>query len=259
MHFRSIDNVVEEIKKVNKDYGTRQFAIKDDTFTVNYSNVLEFCEKLIREQVKINWDCTTRVDRIDEPLVKVMISAGCNAIKVGVETGSQKLLDATKKGITLEQIRQTAKVFNKLNVFWSGYFMIGLPQETEEDILKTYEFMREINPLYAGIGVYEPFRFTELFDLGVKMGLLYPEVEIEHFFSTKPKDYYFRDPKKRCLFISPERFEELGRLMTHAFHNHNTRFYKMLRRGLARRKVYLNDFSLMWTDCKKAFKWVLGR
>ena len=259
MHFRSIDNVVEEIQQVKRDYGTRQFAIKDDTFTVNRRHVTEFCERLISKRLDINWDCTTRVDRIDERLLKLMLRAGCNVIKVGIETGSPKILEETHKGITLDQARQAAKLFNKYGVFWSGYFMMGLPQETEEDILKTYEFMKEINPFYAGLGVYEAFRFTELFDLGVQMGLLYPEADIDHFYRTRPKDYYFIDPRKRVVAISPERFEKLAEFMTNGFHKHNTQFYKMARRGWARRKAYLSDLGLLWSDCRKALNWVLKR
>ena len=259
VHFRSIDNVIEEIKQVKRDYGTRQFAIKDDTFTVNRRHVTEFCERLIEENLDINWDCTTRVDRVDEKLLKLMLRAGCNVIKVGIETGRERILEAIRKGITLEQSREAATLFNQHGVFWSGYFMMGLPQETEKDILKTYEFMKELNPFYAGLGVYEAFRFTELFDLGVQMGLLYPEVEIEHFYKTRPKDYYFINPRKRCEAITPDQFEELVDFMTRAFHKHNTHWTRMARRGWSRRKAYWSDWRLFLGDSRKAINWILGR
>lgn len=259
MSFRSIDNVMEEIRQVNRDYGTRQFAIKDDTFCAKRERVVEFCEKLLKSQIKINWDCTTRVDRIDEKLLKLMIKAGCNVIKVGIETGSERILEETHKGITMDQARQAAKLFNRFHVFWSGYFMMGLPQETEEEVLQTYTFMTELNPHYAGLGVYEPFRLTQLFDLGVQLGLLYPEVEIEHFYKTRPKDYYFRDPRKRSLHISPERFEELATFMSNAFEKHNTKFTSLMRRGWARRHAYMGDVGLLWDDCKKAFNWISSK
>mgnify|MGYP000509960297 CR=1 FL=1 len=241
------------------DYGTKQFAIKDDTFTVKRSHVIEFCEEILRRGLKFNWDCTTRVDRINEKLLNLMIQAGCNVVKVGVETGSERILKATKKGITFEQVRKAARLFNKHNIFWSAYFMMGLPQETEEEILKTYEFMKEINPFYAGLGVYEPSRYTELFGPGVEMGLLYPEVEIDHFYKTRPKDYYFINPKKRVLAISPERFQELVDFMTKAFDRHNKSLDKMVKRGWARKKVYLSDVRLLYSDVKKAISWILNR
>jgi radical SAM superfamily enzyme YgiQ (UPF0313 family) len=258
VNFRSIDNVIEEIKGVMRDFGTRQFAIKDDTFNVSSRHTQEFCERVLKEGLDINWDCTTRVDRIDEDTLKLMVRAGCNVIKVGIETGSQKILEQTHKGTTLEQARKSAELFNRHGIFWTAYFMLGLPQETEEDIWATYKFMKEINPFYAGLGVYEPFKFTELFDIGVKLGLLHPEVELEHFYKTRPKDYYFINPKRRVAEIPSERFETLAEYMTRAFDSHNKSFGKMIRRGLARRKAYLSDFSLLFGDCKKALNWAMG-
>lgn len=256
LNFRSIDNVIEEIKRVMKGYGTRQFAIKDDTFNVSNSHTVEFCERVIREKLNINWDCTTRVDRIDEETLKLMIRAGCNVIKVGIETGSQKILEETHKGTTLAHARAAAGLFNKYGVFWSAYFMMGLPQETEEDIWATYRFMKELNPHYAGIGVYEAFRFTDLFDVGVKMGLLYPEVEIGHFYKTKPKDYYFINPKRRVAGISEERFAELVDFMTKAFDEHNTKLWRLAYRGWTRRKAYIAGPKLLFNDLKKVTNWL---
>jgi hypothetical protein len=94
--------------------------------------------------------------------------------------------------------------------------------------------------------------------VGVDMGLLYPEVVIEHFYRTRPKDYYFIDPRKRTTEITPERFEELMVFMTEAFDKHNTGLRKMARRGWTRRKAYMKDFSLLLGDCKKALKWRMG-
>jgi radical SAM superfamily enzyme YgiQ (UPF0313 family) len=257
MYFRTIDNVMEEIARVRRDYGTRQFTIKDDTLTVKRHHVVEFCEQLIKRKMKINWDCTTRVDRIDEDLLKLMIRSGCNTVKIGVETGSQKILKEIQKGITLDQVRQAARLFKKHSLFWSCYFMIGLPQETEEDISQSYRFLKELNPHYASLGLYTPFRFTKLFEQGVEYGLLYPEVELQHFFQTSPKDYYFIDPKKRTLYISPERFEKLFQQMTDAFHKHNIGFSRLARRGWARKRQYLTDPRLFWGDCQKALHWAL--
>jgi len=119
--------------------------------------------------------------------------------------------------------------------------------------------MRELNPFYAGLGIYQAFRYTKLFDQGVKMGLLYPEVEIDHFYKRRPKDYYFINPKKRVLAISPERFQELVDFMTKAFDRHNKSLDKMAKRGWARKKVYLSDVRLLYSDVKKAISWILNR
>ena len=257
VRFRSPKNVVKEIKEVKHQYGTRQFEFKDDTFTINKNWVTEICNRLISEKLRINWGCTTRVDLLDEKLARKIQEAGCNIIKFGIETGSERILKETKKGVTFEQMKKTAKTLNKIGLFWSGYFMMGLPSETEEDILKTYKFMKELNPYYAGLGVYNPFPKTELFDQGVKMGLLCADVTLDHFFKTNPKDYFFINPDKRALNIPKEKFDELTNFMMGAFHQHNTQLKNILRRGLARKRVYLGDPILLLGDLKKAFKWIL--
>ena len=253
---RSIDNVVQEIREVKQRYSTSQFEFKDDTFTLNRKRIMGLCERLISEKLKINWGCTTRVDLLDEELIKKMKKAGCNIVKIGIETGSEKILKETKKGVTFEQMRKTAKLLNKHRIFWSGYFMVGLPTETEEDIRKTYEFMKELNPYYAGLGVYNPFPQTDLFEQGVQMGLLYPQVELKHFFDTNPKDYFFINPSKRVASIEKQSFDRLIDFLMDEFHRHNTRLSNIVRRGWARRFVYIRDPKLMLGDIRKALKWI---
>ena len=184
-----------------------------------------------------------------------MKKAGCNVVKLGIETGSEKILKETKKGVTFDQMRKAVGLLNKYNIFWSGYFMIGLPTETEEDIRKTCEFMNELNPYYAGLGVYNPFPQTELFEQGVKMGLLHSEVELEHFFNTNPKDYFFINPSKRVADIEKQKFDELVAFSMDGFHKHNTKLRNIARRGWARRLVYSQNLKLMLNDIKKALKW----
>ncbi|MBT9164996.1 MAG: hypothetical protein DDT23_01007 [candidate division WS2 bacterium] len=91
------------------------------------------------------------------------------------------------------------------------------------------------------------------------MGLLYQEVDIDHFYKTKPKDYYFIDPRRRVLEIEPDRFEELTDFMIQAFDKHNKGFAKMAKRGWIRKRTYLSDPALLVADLKKAVYWVLNK
>ena len=253
---RSADNVILEMEAIKQTYGTRQFEFKDDTFTVNKNWVLEFCDRLISKKLKVNWGCTTRAELLDDDLLNMMKKAGCNVIKIGIETGSERILKETKKGISFDQIKEAARLLNKHGLFWSGYFMVGLPTETEEDIMKTFTFMKELNPYYAGLGIYNPFPNTELFNNGVQMGLLYPEVELAHFFSTNPKDYFFIEPKRRMVNLGNDEFNRLVSIMMDGFHKHNTRVGNVTRRAWARRKTYLSDFRMFFKDSKKAITWM---
>jgi radical SAM superfamily enzyme YgiQ (UPF0313 family) len=256
---RSIDNVIAEIKQVKQKYATRQFEFKDDTFTLNKKRIKRLCERLTSERINISWSCSTRVDLLDEQLVKTMKKAGCNVVKLGIETGSERILTETKKGVTFNQVKEAARLLNKHRIFWSGYFMMGLPTETEEDIRKTYEFMKELNPYYAGLGVYNPFPQTDLFEQGVRMGLLHSEVELDHFFNTNPKDYFFIDPLKRVAGVEKQRFDELVAFLRDGFHRHNTRIGNIIRRGWVRKQVYSRDLSLLFNDIRKAFKWMFSK
>lgn len=256
--FRSIDNILGEIDEVRSKFGSYQISIKDDSFTVKRSHVTDLCEALIKNRVKINWDCTTRVNIIDDDLLKLMKAAGCNVIKIGVETGSERILKDTNKGITHDQVRRAAKLFNKHRIFWTGYFMMGLPQETKEDIIKTFEFMEEINPFYAGLGVYNPFPNTELFSLGVKMGILKEDLGFDDLKHVNPIDYYFVDPNKRVEALSKDEFDKISIWMMEAFNKHNKGYSKLFKRAWARRKQYLHDPGMVKSDAGKLISWIFS-
>lgn len=251
---RSVDNVIAEIKLVKEKYGAMQISFKDDTFTVDKKWVSRLCEKLIDADLGINWDCTTRVDTINETLIKLMKKAGCNDVRIGVETGSQKILDETKKGITFEQIRNTTRMLNKNRMLWTGYFMYGLPTETVEDIRSTYKFMEELNPNYAGLGLYNPFPKTELFQQGVELGLLEDNVELDYFFKTNPKDYYFKHPDKRVLDIEKNQFIAIEKEIQDAFSIHNMKFSNLVKRAMGRKRNYIKHPGIFIRDIIKGLK-----
>ncbi len=256
VRFHSVPRVIEEIRQIRKEFGTAQFSIKDDSFTVRRRHVVDLCEAIGREPYRIGFNCTTRVNLIDDELLAVMKKAGCMQINVGIESGSEEILKLTDKDITHDQVRRAGRLMNKHRIFWSGYFMMGLPQETEEDIRATVRFLREVRPYYGGIGVYNPFPRTKLFDQGVQLGLLDPQPPLEHFLKTNPKDLFFRDPRKRVVNIPAERFEAIVAETTKAFHDYNSNVFNMARRGFARRRTYMADPSLFWRDVGKAFEFV---
>jgi len=256
VRFRSIGGVIGEIRRVMDRYGTRQFAFKDDSFSLNRRRTVAFCRRLIEEGLGINWDCTTRVNLLDPELVDLMMEAGCNVVKLGVESGSERVLAEIDKDIRLEQVRRAAGLLNARGLFWSGYFMYGLPQETEADLRATLDLVEALDPPYAGLGLYAPYPNTKLWTLAVEMGLIDPDVGLEHFFTTNPKDYFFRDPRRRVAGIEPDRFRALADHMMEVFHRHNTRPRALVRRAWARRKAYLRDRRLLWSDCRRVLTWV---
>lgn len=255
IRYRSVDNIIEEIKLVIDAYGTTQFTLKDDTFTINRKRVMEFCDRLIKENIKINWDCNTRVDLVDEDLLRRMKSGGCNGIKVGIETGNERVLKLINKRTTLPLAKEAARLFEKVGIHWTGYFMMGLPSETKEEVYQTLEFMKELNPDFASLSVYEPFPGTGLFEIGLEKGLVQNERTLEDFYTISPKYYYVKNINRRVDTMNNEEFEKLEFEMKKAFHKYNMGFSRLARRAISRSNIYLNEPKMLLNDFKKFLSW----
>lgn len=256
VRYRSVDNIIKEIKFLIDTYGTKQFTFKDDSFTVNRKRVLEFCDRLIKENLNINWDCNARVDLVDEELLRKMKAAGCNGIKVGIETGSERVLKLINKKITFDQCRKAAKLFRKVGVHWTGYFMMGLPSEIKEEVYQTLKFMKELKPDYASFSVYEAFPGTDSFKIGLEKGLVKNERTLEDFYTISPKYYYVNDINCRIDTMDNREFERLELEMKKAFHKYNMGFSRLAKRAKARSNLYLHEPRILWSDLRKFWGWV---
>ena len=230
---------------------------KDDSFTLKRKRIKNFCTEIIRKKIKILWECTTRLDLIDDHLVKLMKKAGCNRIGVGVESGDEQMLEIYNKQLNKDKIRKGIEILNRNNMFWTGYFMMGLPMEHKKQMLRTLEFMKELSPPYAAIGIYKPYPGTGLFEMTEELGLVDSQVTNEHFFSTNPVDYFFKDRNHRCAYISQDELTKITNHIEREFEKSNKKFSNMLKRGLARRQLYLNSPKSFVVDLKRALKWIV--
>ena len=255
VRYRSIEHIVAEVKHVKAACGTTQFSFKDDSFTVNKKRVDEFCNALLRENLHVGWECNTRVDLVNEEMLLAMKKAGCNSIKVGIETGSETQLERMNKRITLSQARQAAALFRKTGIHWTAYFLMGTPGEILEDIYKTLDFMYEIRPDFASIGVYEPFPGTAMFEEGLKRGLVKPDMSLEDFFEMLPNDYYKADARRQVDTIGQEVFERQEAEMKRRFHAYNKGVGRLLKRAKSRAGLYLAQPGLLLADFRKYLSW----
>jgi anaerobic magnesium-protoporphyrin IX monomethyl ester cyclase len=164
--FRSIDNIIEEIKSIKKDYRTTNFYFADDSFTCNKNRTKEFCDKI--KGLGITWSCLTRADLIDEDTVIAMKGSGCTTVKIGLESGSQKVLGIMNKRIKKENVIRASDILHKHNLNWNAYFMVGTPGETEQDVNETLDFIREVKPNFISFSIFTPYPGTPLYK---KLGL----------------------------------------------------------------------------------------
>jgi radical SAM superfamily enzyme YgiQ (UPF0313 family) len=162
---KSPQRVVEEFIKV-RDLGFKEIHLTDDGFTTDMERAERICDLLIEKKVNIGWSTITgiRVDRVNPILLKKMRQAGCYRVYYGIESGNQQILDNIHKGITLEQVRQAVKWAKEAKLSVAGYFMLGLPGETEATMQDTINFAKELNLDLAKVSITIPLPATELFN-----------------------------------------------------------------------------------------------
>ena len=167
---RSAENVVEEFEWVaNNLPKVKEIGIEDDTLTADIQRVRKMCRMLIDKGLnkKIKWYANVRVN-LDLETMKLMKESGCRLVIPGYESGVQKLLDAARKGIRLEQSRQFAQNAKKAKLLVHGCFIIGLPGETHETAQQTIEFAKELDPDDAQFFPLIVYPGTEAFEWAEK-------------------------------------------------------------------------------------------
>ena len=180
--FRSVPNVLAELEELKANYSSSLIHFADDTFTLNKARAKEICRQLIDRRLGIEWVCDTRVDCLDEELVALMKEAGCIRLKIGVESGSDRILKEMCKGITTQMVRQAVKLIRKHNLPITAYFMTGFPGETNEDLRQTIDFARELEIDYYSLSVIAPYYGTEVWNEMEKLGRKLDKEHWEYFY-----------------------------------------------------------------------------
>lgn len=169
---RSPESIVKELRMLYEQAGATYTFFSEDLFTVNKKWVRKLLA-LIRElPYPVYWGCATRVDCVDEALLKEMVEAGCKAIQFGVESGSQQILDHVK-GIKKDQVVETIRTCVKLGINVASSFMVPFPQDTRETILETKQFIKTLHEegsqIYLSYTV--PFPGTYFYENREQLGI----------------------------------------------------------------------------------------
>ncbi len=226
---RSAKNVVDEIEACTK-LGIFEFSFYDDTFTINKKRALDICDEIIKRKLNIGWDARARVNTVDKELLLKLKQAGCERLYYGVESGDQDILKKVKKNINIEQIIKAFKLTKQAGIETLAYFMIGLPSETKEQILKTINFAKKCDADYAVFSLFTPLPATEIYDIYLKTGF-YKEDYWRNFAKNPTTDF---KPRVNEDNISKE---ELFSLLTYAYKNYYFRPKYVLKRLLKIRTI----------------------
>ena len=197
---RSPENIVAELKECVEKYNIKNFLFWSDIFNFNREWTLELCQKIIESGLKITWSSNTRADTMDDEMAKMMYKSGCRLVSIGVESGSQKMLDNIGKKITLDDIRNTVKILKKNKIKIYNYFVIGLPWETEETVEETIKFAIELDSNFISFYTATPLPGTKYFAYAMLNKLVEGNLDF--------RSAYF-EPVVRSEHLSKERIFEL--------------------------------------------------
>lgn len=162
---RSAKNVVDEIEECTKRYNVKEFDFFDSSFTTRKSHVLGICEEINRRGIKIVWAARSRVDLVDEEILKALQKAGCKRIYYGIESGDPQILEILDKKVDLAQAIKTLQLTKKMGIETFGFFMIGSPNETEETVRRTFEFVSKVPLDYVQYSKVIPLPNTKLYEM----------------------------------------------------------------------------------------------
>lgn len=197
----SAGRLLDELEHLKKTYGTREIYFKDNLFTCNKAWVTEFCEGLLKRGLKLSWSCGTGVKYVNPEILGLMKKAGCHTINFGFESGNQKILDSVDKTVTVEQNLIAAEMTRKAGINIFGFFMMGFPGETREQIEDTINLAAKISPDVVMYAMVTPFPGTRLW---YSLGL---DKDAKEAWAWKDYNWY-----KRTLSLSPVTPAELGEL-----------------------------------------------
>ena len=192
---RSAQSLYQECKYITENFpDVKEILIDDDNFAVNQQIVRDFCKLMIDNQVKLKWVVQCRVT-LDYETMVLMRKAGCRLVVVGYESGSQKIIDGMKKGITLDMSRKFNAAAKKARLRVHGCFMVGNPGETKETMKETLEFSKSLTMdtvQYFPLMVYPG---TEAYKWAQQNGYIK---------SKRYRDWLLEDGSHNCVISTPD-------------------------------------------------------
>lgn len=217
---RSVANVMDEVRYLISRSGSRMISFWDDSFTVNVKHTLELLDAL-KTIPGLTFSCITRLDLINAEILSALKQAGCTTIYFGIESGNDRILTLMNKHLTKELIRNKIVLVNESGISWLGFFMLGYPGESCEDILETLDFMRELDPPYAEINIFNPLPGTKAWIDLEKSGKIGAWTDLTRHSQSSTDNHY--------LTMDTDAFRELALYVAGEFDKHNAK--KRLKRS----------------------------
>lgn len=189
VRFRSVENIIEEIKQIQKT-GINYVQFDDDTFGVKKSFIKKLCNAMKTECPGLNWSCEIHVNLVDDETIGVMKSAGCRSIMIGVESGNNEILKEIRKDITIEEALTAAQTIKRHKIYLQTFFIVGYPQETHDSLNDTINAMTTFPADIVVYSIFTPYFGTELFDYCKKQGSVSDDFDPSLYNHQSPENYF---------------------------------------------------------------------
>ncbi len=234
---RSAKNVVDEMEWLVEDFGAKHIGFGDDTFTLNRKRVFEICDEIKKRGLDVEWSCSSRVDTINEEMLRKMREAGCSVIYYGVESANKEILNKYyRKRIKLDAVKRAIEITKKVGIETVCSFIIGAPHETKKDMKETLKFAIKLNPDYAQFSILTPYPGTEIYEEAKEKGLILTE----NF-----DEYTAGKPVLKNIYMTPE---EISKLLKHCY----LRFY--LRPSFIWKEIRKGRLKVVFEILKRAMR-----
>ncbi len=214
---RSPENVLSELKELKERYNLEEVKFEDDNLTAHRERARKIFQGMIEERLNLKWNTPNGIAvwTLDQAMLELMKEAGCYEITVAVESGDEQVLkEIIKKPVDLTRTRQMVELARKLGIETSGYFIIGFPGESQQQIHHTIEYARSLELDRCYIFIFTPLPGTPLAELARQMGVLGSDYDFEN-----ANNYFL--PRLHLAEPPPE---ELFRIHRRAFWSINLSF-----------------------------------
>lgn len=164
VRYRSVESVIREVAFLKYNYGVNEIHFLDDNFTFDKDFVIDFCKRITEYNLDITFQNINgvRLDTLDEEMLIMMKKAGWYLLYIGVESGCERTLKNMKKELDLKTIEEKVNLVKKVGMDIMGFFIIGFPGETKQDIIETIKFSNKLNIDWATFHNFAPLPGTEI-------------------------------------------------------------------------------------------------
>ncbi|MBC8412979.1 B12-binding domain-containing radical SAM protein [bacterium] len=185
--YRSAANVIAELEHLKKEYKIEEFQVQDDNFTFNKQRTLDICDKL--KGMNLHWSMPNGIAlwSLDEERIKAMSESGCHYVIAAIESGNQRVITKVMgKPVNLEKILEICRLISQYKITLAGFFIIGFPDETLEDVKDTFRFALKCNLQIAGFNYATPLPGTRLWKQAEDKNLFIREFDLTNITYDRP-------------------------------------------------------------------------